>query len=102
VPIEEPRTRLAAEAYEGIVADEIEGGLIVIGGRDAGSAGECNHAWESDAAAQLDYTSALEALFGGVFRERERERHGAWPEIGPVGKPLVAGELFLVYKGIGC
>ena len=35
------------------------------------------------------------------FSDVSRERHGARPQICPVGEPLILGELFLVYEGVG-
>ena len=98
VPVEEPRTGLAPEVREGVVAGEVEGGRVVVGDRDPGPVIEGGHAWEPDAAAEFDDAPAREALSAG---DPTRERHGARPQVRPVGEPLVPGELLLVYERVG-
>ena len=97
MPVEQPGLQFPADIYAGIVEDEIEGGSVVVGGHDAGSAREGGHARETDAASELDYVPVPEVL----LRDTIRECPGARPEIRPVRKTLIPRELLFVYEGVG-
>ncbi len=97
VPVEEMRFGLETQVDAGVVAGEVEGGHVMVGGGDCcGSTCEGDHAREPYAAAELDDAPVREAL----FRDVPRECHSTRPELGPVGEPLVLGEVFLVDQGV--
>ena len=76
---------------------EVEGGFVVVGRENACTACEGGDSGEPDATAELDG-----APVGQVFtREESGQGDRARPELGPVGEPLVALEISLVYEGVG-
>ena len=97
VPVEERGLRFPAQVRPGVVDREVEGGFVVVGRENFCAAREGGDGGEPDAAAELDGAPA------GQVSARERAGQGdrARPELGPVGEPLVALEISLVYEGVG-
>ncbi len=97
VPVEERGLRFQAQVRPGVVDREVEGGFVVVGREDSCATREGGEGGEPDAAAELDGAPA------GQVSARERAGQGdrARPELGPVGEPLVALEISLVYEGVG-
>lgn len=97
VPVQEARLRLVTEVEAGVVAGEVEGGLVVVGSHDLRAAGEGDDGRQADPATELDGANPCE-----VFScEVAGQRRGARPEVGPVGEALVALEVGLVQQGFG-
>jgi hypothetical protein len=97
VPVEERGLRFPVQVRPGVVDREVEGGFVVVGREDSCATCEGGDGGEPDAAAELDGAPA------GQVSARERAGQGdrARPELGPVGEPLVALEISLVYEGVG-
>jgi hypothetical protein len=96
VPVEERGPWLAAHVDSGVVADEVEGGFVMIRREDSGAASEGDGGREPDAAAELEHASAGQVSLCQVPRQGDRAR----PELGPVREPLVAVEVFVVDQGV--
>ena len=97
VPVEERGLRFPAQVSPGVADREVEGGFVVVGRENSCPTREGCDGGESDTAAELDGAPA-----GQVFaRERAGQGDRARPEFGPVGEPLVALEISLVYEGVG-
>jgi hypothetical protein len=62
VPVEERTLRLPAHVDSGVVADEVEGGLVVIGRENSSAAREGDGGREPDAAAELEQAPAGQVL----------------------------------------
>jgi hypothetical protein len=97
VPVEERGLRFPAQVRPGVVDREVEGGFVVVSRENFCATREGGEGGEPDAAAELDGAPA------GQVSARERAGQGdrARPEVGPVGEPLVALEISLVYEGVG-
>jgi hypothetical protein len=92
VPVEERGLWLPAEVRAGVVGGEVEGGLVVVRGEYRGAPGERDDGWQPYAATQLDGASTSQV----ASRKMSGQGEGAGPELGPVGEPFVAVEVFLV------
>jgi hypothetical protein len=79
------------------VAGKVQGRLVVVGGEDAGAAGEGYEGREPDTDAELGGPSALQVL----FREPPGECPGARPDLGPVREAFVPVELPFVDQVVG-
>jgi hypothetical protein len=69
----------------------------VVGRENLRAAVAGDDAREPDTAAELDGALASKVFARQVPRQGDRAR----PELGPVGEPLVALEISLVYEGVG-
>ena len=93
-PVEEGRIGFAAQVGGGVVDGEIQRGLVVVRGEYRGAAGEGDDGRQPDAASELDSADTSEV----PCREAAGLGEGAGPQFRPVGQPLVAVEVFLVYQ----
>jgi hypothetical protein len=96
VPVEERGLRLAAEVRPGVMGREFEGAFVVVGRENSSAAREGNDGGEPDAAPELDDPSAGQILARQISGQGDRAR----PQLGPVGQPLVAVEVFVVDQGV--
>ena len=76
---------------------EVEGGFVVVGRDNFCATREGCDGGEPEAAAELEGAPAAQVF----ARERAGQGDRARPELGPVGEPLVALEISLVYEGVG-
>ena len=96
-PVEEPRLEVTAEVRPRVVRRKVEGGLVVVRRKRPGAPFERDDAREPYPAAELDRRLARKVL----EVETPGKSRGAGPELRPVRKPFVTGELLLVEEGVG-